>query len=252
MEEQINNAIDWLKNQDVKGCITGSCLLGYFPDEKQDIDCFVYDEKSFNKLLFAMHHSPMFTILDKIEQWKFDQYNSKDQSTFYKFGLITLKFTYNTCIEVNVILKKKCTDIFSVLSSFDINLISKGYDIQTKQYLDLSGDSSTTKIADWNKWNTTFYSEEIWQMNRVLRQLDRCFKYHKRGYNTDKVVLKYIDIIEKVQDFDNIFQSDNFEEKLKITRKNTLIIKQLCETWLETHEINEDQLLILKEKIKEI
>ena len=94
MKEQINDAINWIKEQPVKGCITGSCLLDYF--EGQDIDCFVYDEKSFNKLLFAMHHNPMFTILDPLEKWKFEQYINKNNSTFYKFGLITIKFNYNT------------------------------------------------------------------------------------------------------------------------------------------------------------
>ena len=94
MKEQINNAIDWIKEQPIKGCITGSCLLEYF--EGQDIDVFTYDEKSFNKILFAMHHNDMFTILDPLEKWKFEQYINKNNSTFYKFGLITIKFNYNT------------------------------------------------------------------------------------------------------------------------------------------------------------
>lgn len=249
MKEQIDNAIDWLKEQDIKGCITGSCLLDYF--EGQDIDCFVYDEKSFNKLLFAMHHNNMFTILDPLEKWKFEQYINKNNSTFYKFGLITIKFNYNTCVEINVILKKKCNDIFSVLSSFDLDIICKGYDIETKQYLDLSQNLPDKKTT-WNRWNTTYYSDEIWAISRVLRQLNRCFKYHKRGYNTDEVVEKYVELLEKLQKYESIFSADTFNEKLKATQENTIIVKQICEVWLETHEISDEQMQLLEQKTREI
>lgn len=248
MKEQINSAIEWIKDQPVKGCITGSCLLEYF--EGQDIDVFMYDEKSFTKMMFAMHHSPLFTIMDPLEKWKFDQYINKNDDKFYKFGLVTIKFIYNTCIPVNIILKKRAQDVFSVLSSFDMDIICKGYDIQTKQLLDLSGN--TGKVASWNKWNTTFYSDEIWQISRVLRQLERCFKYHRRGYNTDAVVKKYIELLTQLQEFESIFISENFNEKLKITQENTIIVKQLCELWLKTHEITDEQLELLSSKIREI
>lgn len=248
MKEIKTKAIEWLKNQPVKGCITGSCLLEYWDDG--DIDIFVYDEKSFTKLLFAMYHNKMFTILDPLEKWKFEQYINKNQDNFYKFGLITIKFTYNTCVDVNIVLKKSCPNIFAVLSTFDMDIISKGYDIETKQYLDLSQNDG--KIAHWNKWNPAFYSDEIWQINRVLRQLERCIKYHKRGYNTDNLVIKYIELINKLQDFTSIFSSENFNEKLIITKANTLIVKNICELWLKTHEISEEQIELLKQKIKEI
>jgi hypothetical protein len=249
MKEQINSAIEWLKKQEIRGCITGSCMLDYF--EGQDIDCFVYDEKQFNKLLFAMHHSDMFTILDPLEKWKFDQYTNRNNSTFYKFGLITIKFDYNTCIPVNIILKKRCTDIFSVLSSFDLDIICRGYDIQTKQFLDLS-ENLPDKKATWNKWNTAYYSNEVWQISRILRQLTRCIKYHRRGYNTDGVVHKYIELIDTLQEYDNIFSSENFTEKLKITKENTIIVRKLCEAWLASHEMTDEQLSLLETKIRQI
>lgn len=249
MKEQINNAIEWIKEQPIKGCITGSCLLDYFPG--QDIDVFTYDEKSFNKLLFAMFHNDMFTQLDPLEKWKFEQYIDRNESTFFKFGLITIKFHYNTCVEINVILKKKCKDIFSVLSSFDLDIISKGYDLQTKQYLDLS-ENLPDKKATWNKWNTNYYSNEVWAMSRILRQLSRCFKYHRRGYNTDALVLKYIEILDKLQEYESIFASENFNEKLKATKENTFIIRKICEVWLETHEITDEQIQLLETKTREI
>ena len=249
MKEQVEQAIDWVKQQPVKGCITGSSLLDYF--EGQDIDIFTYDEKSFVKMLFAMHFNDKFTILDPLEKWKFEQYINKNDSTFFKYGLITIKFTYNTCIDINVIFKKKCQDIFSVLSSFDLDIICKGYDLETEQYLDLS-ENLPDKTATWNKWNTSYYSNELWAMSRILRQLSRCFKYHKRGYNTDAIVIKYIDILEKLQEFESVFVKESFNERLKITQENTIIVKQICELWLKTHSIDEKQLELLETKVKEI
>lgn len=249
MKEHIDYVVEYLKKQPIKGCITGSCLLGYF--DGQDVDLFVYDEKSFNKILFNLHYNSSFLILDKLEQWKLDQYLDKDYGNKATFGITTIKFIYNTCIPVNVIFKKGNNNIFSVLSTFDMDIISKGYDIETGQYLDLS-ENLSNKQATWNKWNTNFYDPELWQISRILRQLERVIKYHKRGYNTDAVCLKYIELIDKVQEFQNIFNSDNFSEKLKIRKNNTKIVKEICKIWLKTHEISDEQLELLKEKIKEI
>ena len=249
MKENINTVIEWLKEQPIKGCITGSCLLDYF--EGQDVDIFVYDEKSFTKLLFSMYHNKMFTILDPLEKWKFEQYIDKNNSTFFKFGLVTIKFMYNTCVPVNIVLKKNCSNVFSVISSFYLDIICKGYDIETKQYMDLS-QNREGKVATWNKWNTAFYSSDIWQINRILRQLERCFKYYKRGYNVDEVITKYIELIGRLQEYTNIFDSDNFSAKLKITKQNTIIVKQICELWLKEHKITDEQLELLTTKIKEI
>jgi predicted nucleotidyltransferase len=250
MKQNIDNAIAWIKEQPIKGCITGSVMLDTYY-EGADIDIFVYDEKSFTKLLFAMHYNSMFTIMDPLEQWKFDQQTNKIQDNFQKYGLTTIKFDYNTCIPVNVILKKRCFDIFSVLASFDMDIISKGYDIETKQTLDLS-ENLPGKTATWNKWNTSYYDPEMWEISRVLRQLSRCFKYYNRGYNVDLVVEKYINLINKIQDFTNIFSSETFSEKLKVKQENTKIVKQICEQWLITHEMSDAQLEVLATKIKEI
>jgi len=251
MKENIETAIAWLKEQPIRGCITGSALLDYFPGENQDIDIFVYDEKSFTKLLYTMHFDKMFTILDPLELWKFEQQTDKIQDNFQKYGLTTIKFDYNTCIPVNVILKKRCFDIFSVLSSFDMDIIANGYDIETKQTLSLS-ENLPDKTATWNKWNTSYYNPEMWEISRVLRQLERCFKYHNRGYNVDRVVKKYIDLIGKIQEFTNIFSSESFSAKLVVKKENTKIVKQICEEWLITHTITDKELDLLKLKIREI
>jgi hypothetical protein len=249
MKEAIDYVVEYLKKQPIKGCITGSCLLGYF--EGQDVDLFVYDEKSFNKILFNLYYNDDFLILDPLEKWKLDQFLNKEYGNKARFGITTIKFMYNTCIPVNIIFKKNSSNIFSVLSTFDIDIVAKGFDIETQQYLDLS-ENLPDKQATWNKWNTNFYDPELWAISRILRQLERVIKYHKRGYNTDALCIKYIELIDRVQEFQNIFNSDNFSEKLKIRKNNTKIIKEICIKWLETHTISDETLELLKEKIKEI
>ena len=76
MKEHIDYIVEYLKQQPIKGCITGSALLGYF--DGQDVDLFVYDEKSFTKILFNLQYNSSFLILDPLEQWKLDQFINKE------------------------------------------------------------------------------------------------------------------------------------------------------------------------------
>lgn len=252
MKKQFEDALEYAKTIEIEGCITGSCLLGFFEEEKgQDIDIFCYNLPSFTKIFYELYHNKMFTILDPVEIWKADMFMNKEQFNKHVSGVQTIKFMYNTCIPVNIVLKKNANNIFSVLSSFDLDIICKGYDLASKQYLDLS-QNLPGKVATWNKWNPAYNSVEIWQISRVLRQLIRCIKYHKRGYNTDSVVEKYIELMDKLRDFENIFSSENFDEKLKTTKENTKIVREICKVWLETHSITEEQLEILNVKLKQI
>lgn len=248
MQEQIKNAISWIKEQPIDGCITGSCLLDYF--EGQDIDVFVYDEKSLNKILFAMKYEKMFQLIEDLEKWKFNDYIDKGKSSINKLGLITIKFKYNLSVDVNIIFRKTSTNIFAVLSNFDMNIVCKAYDIKTKKTLDLTDNPG--KVADWNKWNPIFHEFDLWNVSRILRQLERCFKYYKRGYNTDLVIKKYIEIIREALKYESVFNSKDFDERVKNYKENLLIAEQICNLWLENHEITEEALEILKEKVKTI
>lgn len=250
MKKQIEDVTEFLKNSDVDGCITGSTLLEYFPDGNQDVDVFCYSENSFTKCLYTLYFSKMFLLLEPIEEWKFKDYLEHNKSSVKKFGLVSVKFKYNTSIDVNVIFKKTATSIFSVLSSFDINIICKGWDIKTKQELDLTGNPG--KIADWNKWNTTFYNPSIWEIPRLLRQFERCIKYHKRGYNTDAVILKYREILEDLLKYHNIFNSETVESHLERMKESSKILIKIFDKWLESHSITEEEEKILKEKTKDL
>jgi len=254
MKEQFDNLIDYIKSlNNIRGCITGSSLLGYIEGQKQDVDVFCYDEKAFTELFYALVHNKMFQITDELEQWKADMFRNKPSFTNkHHTGVTTIKFLYNTCIELNLIYKKNNDNCFSVLSSFDMNLICKAYCLQSKQYLDLSGDSTITKIVDWNRWNSQFTSGDVWDGTRILRQFLRIVKYHKRGYNCDKVAEKYLELTENIEKYQSIFKKTDFNERLERTKINTKIIKGVIESWLATHTISDSEVKMIEEAIQNL
>lgn len=253
MKKNFENALEFLKNLDVEGAITGSCLLGYMEGQNQDIDVFVYSEAAFTELLYTLKFNPMFLILDKLEKWKMEDWcKSSYKGSLKKLGLITIKFKYNTCIDVNIIFKEKNHSAFDVLQSFDMDIICKAYDIKTKQTLDLTNGSTITKIASFNKWNNTFYNPNLWAVSRVLRQFDRTVKYHKRGYNTDPMVLKYIELLQGMLEYENIFSSDKMDEKMLSIKTNAPILIKILEQWLKTHSITDTEIELIKTTIKNL
>lgn len=251
MKQQLDDVIEIIKKIDVEGCITGSCLLGYFPEGKQDVDVFLYSEAAFTKMLYTLKFHPMFLIIDPVEKWKAEDWcNSSYKGSIKKVGLISIKIVYNTCVDVNVIFKEHKHSIFDVLSSFDMDIISKGYDLKTKKILDLS--ENRAGIATWNKWNKQFYSVNIWSINSLLRQFERIIKYHKRGYNTDELVYKYKEILVEMMEYDNIFNSAKVDEKIISIKKNGEILLNILDKWLETHILTEGEQELLNLTIKEL
>jgi hypothetical protein len=249
MKKQIESAIEWIKEQDhIKGVITGSCLLDYF--EGQDVDIFLYDKESFTKLFYAMYYNDMFQLSEEGEEWKATGF--MESGIPYKLKIFTVKFRYNTCIPINIIFKEGKDSIYNVLASFDMSIVCKGFDLQTKQSLDITNGSDKTKIASWNRYNTNYYDPRLWQANMLLRQVSRIVKYYKRGYNTDPLAEKYIEIIDDINKLQNIFKSNKFEEILDKSRRNTKLIKSVLKKWLETHEITNDGLELLETKMREI
>jgi hypothetical protein len=250
MKEHFDKLITFLKEQDINGCITGSCLLEYF--DGADVDVFTYDEAAFTKMIYSLYHNKMFLLLDPMEQWKFkDWTENPHRGSLKKLGLISIKFKYNMLIDVNIIFKEKNHSIFDVLSSFDMDIISVGYDLKTKKTLDLS-ENNGKKIATWNKWNKSFYNPNIWAVSRILRQFSRVIKYHKRGYNTDDMTRKYIEILEGMIEYENIFSSDKMDEKVANVKTNSKILITILKQWLETHSITDEEVKLIESTIKNL
>ena len=242
MKEQINAAIELLKQQDVDGCITGSCLLNFF--EGQDIDLFVYNKSSLNKILFYMYYNPMFQILDSLEKYKFDEYINSDKSSLDSIGLITIKFKYNLCIDVNVVFRKMNKNCFDVVANFDLDIIAKGYDIKTGKTLDLRETSGLE--GTWNKWNMSFYKSDMWSCKRLLRQFERVVKYTERGYLLDSVTDKYIELIENILKKEDIYKTEKGHKFYEDTHEQFEVVLKILQEYKKEHKIGAAELLTLK------
>lgn len=242
MKEQIDNCIAILKKQEVNGCITGSCLLDYF--EGQDIDLFTYDKASFTKLLWFMYYDPMFNILDPLEKHKFEEFTNEDKSSLDSLGLITIKFKYNLCVDVNIIFKKFNKTCFDVVSNFDLDIITTAYDIKTSKTISLR--ESTGKVGTWNKWNNTFYKANFWGTKRILRQFDRIIKYTNRGYDLTSVTDKYIEIVEEIILTENFYKSEKGNKYFEDTIEQFEVVLKILKAWKRDLVMTPEQLTILK------
>ena len=242
MKLQIEGAINWIKKQNVRGCITGSALLDYF--EGQDIDLFVYDESSFNKLLFFMHYNPMFTILDKLELHKFNEYIDSNKSSLEKIGLITIKFKYNLCVDVNIVFKKHNKNCFDVISSFDLDIIASAYDIKTKKTISLRESEGLT--GTWNRWNNSFYKTNFWNVKRLLRQFERIIKYTDRGYDLSSVTDKYIELVEEILRTENYYKTEKGSKFFNDTLEQFDLVLKILNVWKKDLKISPEELLIMK------
>ena len=86
----------------------------------------------------------------------------------------------------------------------------------------------------------------------MLRQFQRCIKYYKRGYDTDLVVEKYIELLDRLLTYKNVFKSSKFDERLESIKLNGKILKTLLNLWLLNHEFTEKEMELLIEKTREL
>lgn len=242
MKKHIDDAIELLKKQDINGCITGSALLDYFPN--QDIDVFCYDKSSFNKILFFMHYNSMFNILDPLELHKFNDYINNDKSSLENLGLITIKFKYNLLVDVNIVFKKFQKNCFDVLANFDLDLIAVGFDIKTGKTLSLR--ESVGAEGTWNKWNKSFYQPDFWSTKRLLRQFERVIKYTERGYDLTSVTDKYISIIEEIVASENVYKSEKGTKYFNDTIEQFECVLKILKVWKKELKMTPEQILTLK------
>lgn len=249
MKQQIENAKNLLLSLPIQGAIAGSSMLDYFED--QDIDVFLYGKVamegalsmlapiSVNGKIIAPSQFGM-TFLSAGEQEKYERFKNGNDLGLNKIGVVSIKLLYNTCVPVNLVLRKHTYTIYDVISNFDLDIISQGVDIYTGEFLSLR--KTTGLDCTWNKYNPFFKEASAWNVKRFFRQFIRVIKYHNRGYNLDKVVAKYIEL---AQEF--ISKPDNFgTEKSKAFKDATVkefeFAITILQDWLDYHIIEDSEL----------
>ena len=217
--EKINSTINELKELGVYGCITGSSMLEVDFDEWEsvpDIDVFVYYQNEALYLACMLMFKHGFEPANDGEAWKLDRMRKamRQKDSF----LQTLKLKRDGVI-VNITFKNGKTNMLAVLSSFDMSIIMKGYDIETKSMMDLRVGSDLMVPEDPNgKWSedknvavpnplrkqdVDMYGAEMW-----IRQFDRVIKYWNRGFDTRPMAEFYIKLINGVIDKGALFSTD--------------------------------------------
>lgn len=244
MKENFEKVIELLKKQDINGCITGSCMLGFTEKWNQDIDVFCYDEQSFIALLYFMKYNPMFLILDPLEKNKFEEYTKNNKSSLDSIGLISVKFKYNMLVDVNVIFKKFNKTSFDVVSNFDLDIVAIAYDIKTQKTLNLR--ETTGMKGTWNRWNPSFYKTEFWSTKRLLRQFERVVKYTERGYDLTEVTDKYIELVEEIVKQENFYKTEKGSKYFMDTIEQFETVLKILKVWKRDLKMTPDQLLTLK------
>lgn len=219
LTQKIKETIELLKDLDVYGCITGSSMLDCNFDEwdnHPDIDVFVYYPNEALYLANLLINCYGFKPATEGEAWKLDRMRKAMRQK--DACLQTIKVEKDEII-VNITYKYGKTNMLAVLSSFDMSIIMKGYDIETKSMMDLRVGSDLMVPEDPNgKWSkdpnvavpnplrkqdVDMYGAEMW-----IRQFDRVIKYWNRGFDTRPMARFYIELIDGVIKKGQLFNTD--------------------------------------------
>jgi hypothetical protein len=63
---------------------------------------------------------------------------------------------------------------------------------------------------------------------------------------------KYIEILEGMIDYENIFSSDKVDEKVANVKTNSKILITILKQWLETHSITDEEIKLIESTIKNL
>lgn len=242
LTKELNKAIDELKETDIYGCITGSCLLEEDFDTWEsipDIDIFVYSRTAMMHAIMVIENlgyepggkgKPVAG--EKIKKrWLIEDINNHN-------GFLNTIMYHRNDILVNITYKNGCTDVTDVLSTFDMSIIMKGYDISKGLYCDMRTLCSTdTKVAMPNYLNRNINDHPSrFNLNRLLRQWDRVIKYYNRGFDTRPMAKYYLDCINVVIDTGAAFETENDKISFTDMEPRFLDYKAKISAWIKEHE----------------
>lgn len=240
--EKIKATIDELKQTDILGCITGSCLLDEdFDawDTAPDIDIFVYGEPAMIHAIMTLEHmgfapggKDKSTAGEMIKrQWLIESGVQKNKA------LSTIMYQRDD-VNVNVTVKRHNRSVVEVLANFDMTIVMRGFDIPTQYDCDLrEQDGNDKMVAVPNKLKRSMYDHpsrfEVW---RCLRQWNRVIKYWGRGFDTRPMARFYLKCIDDVLEAGAAFGTDkdvaSFEEMAPEFKE----MREIIVKWLEENE----------------
>lgn len=232
-----------LSGMDIMGCITGSCMFALDSDaiaywgSRPDIDVFVFTTGDMIRLpTILMEHGwkPGKKNDDKSaknEAWKMGKL-FHDNTFKKKYNLSTISLIDDRGIAVNITQKNNCNKTSAVLTSFDMDIVMRGFDIQSGNLLDMRNDATTVAHPNMEKRiEIEAVSVDMW-----VRQFDRVIKYYDRGFDTRPMAKFYHDLIGDVLELGPTCVSEKAMEFYENIADNLIKAKANIDAWLKEHK----------------
>lgn len=242
LTEEIKSAIEEIKETDILGCITGSCLLDEdfdMWDTAPDIDVFIYGEPAMIHAMMTLENmgfepggKDKTTAGEELKrQWLIEtgvQKNRQLSTIMYQRG----------AVNVNLTVKKHNRSVVEVLANFDMTIVMRGFDIPTKYDCDLrTQDGNDTHVAMPNKLKRSLYDHPSrFEVYRCLRQWNRVLKYWDRGFDTRPMARFYLDRIDDVLEAGAIFDTPNDRASFADMAPEFTEMRDIIVQWLEAHD----------------
>lgn len=247
IKSKVKQTIEELKESNIFGCISGSCMIdGDFDawTDTPDVDVFVYCPE---QLVHACTYleGKGYKPANAGEEWKLDQIRHGRKGNKQKFIVQTHKLERDGII-VNVTHKPGCEKLTDVLASFDMSIIMIGWDIEKGYGLDYRvnwgqafGDkgakwSESTQVAVPNPMRDQEFT--IYKVSMWVRQFDRVIKYWERGFDTRPMARFYLDAINDIIEKGALFQNDRATQAYNEFVEEFGPVRDRIRTWLEDKE----------------
>lgn len=242
--KKIAEAIEEIKQSDIEGCITGSCLLERDFEtwnSLPDVDLFTYSTMWMAYAISWLQSKGYEFGQDGSNKSKLQEQqkfiwlmeNKQNKSGMTGTVLHTVKLNRDGII-VNVSNKKYKKTVSEVINDFDMSIIMKGYDIQSKFMYDMTGTWGDPNVAHPNMLRKI--DVDLLRVAWWVRQWDRVVKYEDRGFDCRPMAVFYIELIDKVKERGNIWTSDNSQELYDKYMEEFDEMRGKISAWLEAKE----------------
>lgn len=248
-KDKIARAINVIKTLDINGCITGSVFLPNFdPDmwgTKPDIDVFVYSKEdlihAIDIVMYDLKMKPGKGTKRSADQelWKLRRLH--EWGLNHKIGITTYTFNCDG-IMINITYKQTkrqgrwepLINCPSVLMSFDMSIVMRGYDIQSHVMFDLRPEDVPVTTAVPNPLRK--HDCMMWTVAKWIRQFDRVIKYYDRGFDTRPMARFYLEMIDECIEAGCLFDSEESQNAFNSFSKEFLEKRAVIKDWLDEHE----------------
>ena len=216
INEKIDELIEELRQSDVKGCVTGSCLTGRdFSawSSVPDVDLFAYSsQEMLHAIMYAQYRLGFELGADDTElsaaqerqkmEWMMQGKRNKG-ANFRNLQTVKL---HRDGLTLNISHKDSQSNMADVICAFDMSIIMKAIDLPSGAMLDLTTQWSDSDTAVPNPMRSV--DLDVVTVAYWVRQFDRVVKYWQRQFDTRPMARFYIEQIDAVMAKGKLWSSE--------------------------------------------